>query len=169
MIIRATKKLLKISRIKPVDFENNSSQLLPGEWYANIIRTGYVGKLVVLFFHNYTKISIVCPTKSLNVAINQLPARVENYLIRHNFISLLDMFELGSEINIFSTNSRSTLAFMNQLMSNIEWHLSKAGSFDNIDYDKVEDIHSNFLYSIKGKSGKYESPLEILKQIKELK
>ena len=169
MIIRATNKLLKISRIKPVRFDNHSNQILPGEWYANIIKTGYVGKLVVLFFHNKIKLSILCPTKSLNVAIKQLSNRVEEYLTRHRFSSLVDMFDLDSEINIFTTNSRSTLAFMNQLISNIEWHLSKAGSFDNIDFDKIEDIHSDFLYSINGKSGKYETPLGILKQIQELK
>ena len=169
MIIRATGKLLKVSRIKPVRYENTSDQKLPGEWYTNIIKTGYVGKMVVLFFHNRTKISILCSTKSLNIAIKQMPDRVKNFLIRHEFGSLVDKFDLNSSIKIFTSNSRSTLAYMNQLCSNIEWHLKKAGSFDNIDYDKIEDIHSDFLYSINGKSGKYETPLGILKQIQELK
>ena len=169
MIIRATNKLLNISGIKPIKYSNNSTEILPGEWYAKTVKTGHIGKLVVLFFHNNAKISIICPTKSLNIAIKQLPDRVKNYLARHNFDSLIDQFDLNSEIQIFTTESKSTLSFMNQLSINIEWHLSKAESLDNIDYNKPEDINSDYLFSIKGKSGKYETTIDILNRIKESK
>ncbi len=169
MIIRATNKLLNISGIKPIKYSNNSTEILPGEWYAKTVKTGHIGKLVVLFFHNNAKISIICPTKSLNIAIKQLPDRVKNYLARHNFDSLIDKFDLNSEIQIFTTESKSTLSFMNQLSINIEWHLSKAESLDNIDYNKPEDINSDYLFSIKGKSGKYETTIDILNRIKESK
>lgn len=56
MIIRATRKLLNISSIKPIKHIEDSTDILPGDWYANILKTGYSGKLVVLFFHNKTKI-----------------------------------------------------------------------------------------------------------------
>lgn len=169
MIIRATKKILNISGINPVKFSNNSTEILPGNWYAKTVKTGHIGKLVVLFFHNNAKISIICPTKSLNIAIKQLPDRVKNYLARHNFDSLIDKFDLNSEIQIFTTESKSTLSFMNQLSINIEWHLSKADSLVNIDYNRLEDIHSDYLFSINGKSGKYETTIDILNRIKESK
>ena len=56
MIVRATNKILKISGIKPVIFEDHNSDVFPGDWYANSIKTGRSGKLVTLFFHNHTKI-----------------------------------------------------------------------------------------------------------------
>jgi hypothetical protein len=168
MIIRASKKLLNISGINPITHIDDSTEILPGDWYANILKTGYPGKLVILFFHNKTKISIICPTKSLNIALKQFPEKVKSYLIRHRFDSLIDKFKLDSEIQIFTTESKSTLAYMNQLSSNIEWHLSKSKSFEKINYSSIEDIHSGFLFSIDGKSGKYEKPIEILNRIKAL-
>lgn len=167
MIIRATKKLLNISGIKPVKFNDVSNDIFPGDWYAKTVKTGHIGKLVVLFFHNNAKISIICPTKSLNLAIKQLPDRLKKYLNRNNCDSLIDRFDLSSELQIFTTDSKSTLAFMNQLSANIEWHLSKTESLEKIDYDKLEDIHSDYLFSIDGKSGKYENTIDIINRIKE--
>ena len=165
MIIRATNKLLKISGIKPVILNNNNNGIFPGEWYANIVKTGQVGKLVVLLFHNTTKISIICPTKSLNIAIKQLPIRVENYLTRHGFEKLIPKLDLNSEIQIYTTNSKSTLAYMNPLSFNIEWHLSKTESLKSFDYNDLEDILSKYLFTDGGKSGKYETTLIILERI----
>ena len=80
MTIRATKKLLNISGIKPVKFKDASNDILPGDWHAKTVKTGHFERLVVLFFHNNAKISIICPTKSLNLAIKQLPERLKKYL-----------------------------------------------------------------------------------------
>lgn len=104
----------------------------------------------------------------MNIALKQLSEKVKSYLIRHGCDSLIDKFNLDSEIQIFTTESKSTLAYMNQLSSNIEWHLRKAKSFEKIDYCSIEDIHSRFLFSIDGKSGKYEKPIEILSRINAL-
>ena len=164
MIIRATNKILKISGIKPVIFEDSSTDIFPGDWYANNVKTGRSGKLVTLFFHNHTKLSIICPTKSLNIAIRQLPDRAKSFLTRHGFDSIIENFDLDSKPVIFKTSSRSTLAFMNQISANIGWHLSKADALINFDFDNLEDIHADFLFSIPGKAGKYETPIEILKR-----
>ncbi len=165
MIIRATSKLLKISGIKPVKYEEENENIFPGEWYANTVKTGHIGKLVVLFFHNKTKISIICPTKSLNIAIKQLPERLEEFLKRNKFESIIKGFELFSEIRIYSTKDRSTLAFMNQISANIEYHLIESNSLENFDYRYLEDIHTEYLFSINGKAGKYETTIDILKRL----
>lgn len=167
MIVRATNKLLKISGIKPVKFEDNNYDYLPGEWYANTLRTGHSGKLFTLFFHNKAKISIICPTKSLNIAIKQLPDRAKNFLKRHFFESLIPNFNLDSEVKIYTTNSKSTLGFMNSLSYNIEWHLQKAATLEHFDYDDLEDIHADYYFKIDGKFGNYENTLSILGRIHE--
>ncbi len=132
MIIRATKKLLRIAGIKPLKSDENNDAVFSGEWYANTVKTGHPGKLVMLLYHNKTRISIICPTKSLNIAVKQLPVRVENYLTRLGFKTLIPNFDLNSEIQIYTTDSKSTLAYMNQLIFNIEWHLGRAESLENI-------------------------------------
>ncbi len=167
MIVRGTNKILKISGIKPQTFAYDSSDVFPGDWYANTIKTGRPGKIITLFFHNHTKISIICPTKSLNIAIGQLPDRLKSYLIRHGFESLIERFELDSEVNVYKTSSRRTLGFMNQISANIEWHLINADSLIEYNYDKLEDIHSYFLFSIYGSTSKYETTIGILKTYKQ--
>ncbi len=167
MIIRATNKLLKISRITPVKDEAASTEVLPGEWYANTVKTGHTGKQFMFFFHRQTKISIICPTKSLNIAIKQLPEKVEDFLKRHNYAYLIERYKLNSDINIYTTNDRSTLAFMNQIAFNIEYNLSKNYTTENIDFKRIEDIHANYLFTINGKAGNYETTLEILERNKQ--
>jgi hypothetical protein len=167
MIIRATSKLLNISGIKPVKFSAPSTDVFPGDWYAKTVKTGHLGKIVILFFHNNLKISIICPTKSLNIAIKQFPDRLKNFLTRHDFEFLMDKFDLHSEIQIYTTDSKSTLAHMNQISFNIEWHLSNAVTMDNFNYDYLEDIQTEYLLPSNNKTKKYETTLDILKEIKE--
>ncbi len=165
MIIRGTSKLLKISRIKPIKNQWKSDQVLPGEWYGNVLKTGHVGKTYILFFHNTTKISIICPTKSINKAVKLLPERVKNLLIRHHFKSFLDKFELESENKIYTTNDRSTLGFMNQPIFTAEWHLSKDRSLEKSKLEHIENILMTCMFPTKGDSNNYETPLDILKNI----
>ena len=165
MIIRATSKLLKISGIKPVKNEWKSEEIFPGEWYGNSLKTGHAGKLYILLFHNTTKISIICPPKSINAALKLLPERVENFLVRHRFESFLDKLELESIYSIYTTNDRSTLSFMNQIAYNAEWHLSNSQPLEICNLESLEDIHSDYLFSKKGKVGHYETTLDILNKI----
>jgi hypothetical protein len=166
MIIRATKKLLRIAGVKPVKSDENDDAVFPGEWYAKTVKTGHPGKLVMVLFHNKTRISIICPTKSLNIAVKQLPVRVENYLTRLGFETLIPKFDLNSEIQIYTTDSKSTLAYMNRLIFNIEWHLGRAESLEDIDYDDLENIHSLYLFSIDGSPRNLGTAFDILKSIK---
>ena len=64
MIIRATKKLLNTSGIKPVKNLNELDAPLPGEWYAGLVSTGRQGKMLIHFLHSSTKLSILHPGKS---------------------------------------------------------------------------------------------------------
>lgn len=141
------------------------SQAIESFCDSSFAKTGHIGKLVVLLFHNKTKISIICPTKSLNIAIKQLPERLENFLKRNKFESIINGFELNSEINVFTTKDRSTLAFMNQICANIECHLSERNSLENVDYSYLEDIHTEYLFSINGKAGKYETTIDIINRL----
>ena len=79
----------------------------------------------------------------------------------------MDKFDLHSEIQIYTTDSKSTLANMNQISFNIEWHLSNAVTMDNFNYDYLEDTQIEYLLPSNNKTKKYETTLDILKEIKE--
>jgi hypothetical protein len=162
MIIRGTNKLFNISGIKPIKNLNDLHDKLPGEWYANTVSMNRPGKFAVHFLHYPTYISILVPGKSLNKVIPFLPDRVSSLLKRNGFIKLEAQFQLDSKPEIFSTNSRSMLAHMNQIRYNIEFHLALAESIESIDYDNIEDIHLDYLFGTASKPGKYVKPKNLL-------
>ena len=126
MIVRATKKLLNTSGIKPVKNLNESNVLLPGEWYAGLVSTGRQGKMLIHFFHSSTKLSILCPGKSLNKALPVFPERLEQLLRRLGYSRLIFQFQVHTKPEIYATNSRSLLAHMNQMKYAIEYRVALA-------------------------------------------
>jgi hypothetical protein len=162
MIIRATKKLLNISGITPVKNLNDPNKKMPGEWYASTISLQQPGKLAVHFLHYPTFISILIPGKSLNKVIPYLGPRTSALLKRLGYSDLEPKFQLDSGPEIFATNSRSILAHINQLKFNLEYHLALADTIESINYDNLEDIHFDSLFTNKSSPRGYITPKSIL-------
>jgi hypothetical protein len=162
MIIRATKKLLNISGITPNKNLNDPIKIMPGEWYASTISLQQPGKLAVHFLHYPTFISILIPGKSLNKVIPNLGQRTSALLKRLGYSVLIPQFQLDSKPEIFATNSRSILAHINQLKFNLEYHIADADSIESIDYDKLEDIHFDSIFTDKSSPRGYITPKNIL-------
>ena len=164
MIIRATKKLLNTSGIKPEKNLHESDTPLPGEWYAGLVSTGRQGKMLIHFLHTSTKLSILCPGKSLNKALQIFPSRVEQLLGRLGFSKLVFQFQLHTKKKIYTTNSRSMLSHMTQLKYAIEYSIAIAETYEDIDYDEIEDTLSDMLLSSK-ECRRYEKPTDILQRL----
>ena len=164
MIVRATKKLLNTSGIKPVKNLNESNVLLPGEWYAGLVSTGRQGKMLIHFLHSSTKLSILCPGKSLNKALPVFPERLEQLLRRLGYSRLIFQFQVHTKPEIYATNSRSLLAHMNQMKYAIEYRVALAEQLEDLNYSEIEDLLSDMLLSSTG-PGKYERPTDILERI----
>ncbi len=164
MIIRATKKLLNTSGIKPIKNLNESAAPLPGEWYAGLVSAGKQGKMLIHFLHTSTKLSILCPGKSLNKTLQVFPVRVERLLGRLEFSKLIFQFQQHTKPEIYTTNSRSMLSHMTQLKYAIDYSIALAETFEDIDYDEIEDSLSDMLLSSKG-SGRYDKPTDILQRL----
>jgi hypothetical protein len=162
MIIRATNKLLNNSGIKPIKNLSDPIDKLPGEWYAATISMLRPGKIAVHFLHYPTFITILIPGKSLNKVIPLLPDRTSSLLKRNGYSKLEFLFQLHSKSEIFATNSRSMLAHMNQIRYNIEYHFALAESIESIDYDKIEDIHLDYLFGNTSKPLKFVTSLNLL-------
>jgi len=166
MIIRATKKLLNISRLESIQNRNEVETALPGEWYAGLVPTGKQGKMLIHFLHSSTKLSILCPGKSLNKTLPVLPERLEQLLIRLEHQQLLPKFQVETDPVIFTTNSKSMLAHMNQMRYAIEYSVAIARGFNEISLIDIEDTLSGMLFSSKGAKD-YTKPIEILQSLAE--
>lgn len=159
MIIRGTGKLLRTSGIKAVKNTNEINSELPGEWYAGLVSTGKRGKLAIHFLHHPTMLTVLVNGKSLNKALPVFQERAEKLIKRMGYSNLLPQFQLQTEPEIYATNSRSMLAHMNQLRFNIEYHLYMAEDMEDINWDFIEEIHFDHLFS---RNKKYTRPKEIL-------
>jgi len=162
MIIRATAKLLKTSKITTVKNSDELKAEWPGEWYSGLVSMGRPGKLAIHFLHYPTMISIIVPGKSLNKALKVLPLRCEALLRRLDFSTLRYKFHLNSEPQIFTTNSRSMLSHMTQMKFNLEAHLSEAKFDEEIDWERLEDYFTNYLFT---RHNDYTTAREILTSI----
>jgi hypothetical protein len=166
MIIRATKKLLNISRLDSILNQNETESALPGEWYAGLVPTGKQGKMLIHFLHSSTKLSVLCPGKSLNKTLPVLPERLEQLLIRLEFQHLFPKFQMETDPEIFTTNSKSMMAHMNQMRYAIEYSVAIARGFNEISLIDIEDTLSGILFSSKGAKD-YIKPIEILQGLAE--
>ncbi len=164
MIIRATMKLLNTSGIKPEKNLDESDTPLPGEWYAGLISTGKRGKMLIHFLHTSTKLSLLCPGKSLNKALQVFPKRLELLLGRLGYSKLVFQFQLYTTPEIYTTNSQSMLSHMTQLKYAIEYSIAITEKYEDINYDEIEDSLSDMLLSSKG-SSRFEKPTNILQSL----
>ena len=162
MIVRATTKLLKTSRIKPVKNIDEINSDMPGEWYAGLVSTGRQGKLVIHFLHHPTMISILVPGKSINKAIKQIPERCSNLLDRIGMSHLQPQFQLDSQPQVFTTNNKRMLGHHTSMRLEIELHLAERDIEDAKTWNILEDHFTNFIFTI---NKKFIMPKQILNNL----
>ena len=120
--------------------------------------------MLVHFLHTSTKLSILCPGKSLNKVLKIFPGRVERLLGSLDSSRIVFQFQLYSNPKIYTTNSRSMLAYMNQIQYAIEYNVALTEKAENINYGEIEDLLSDMLLSSAGPR-KYEKPTDILQKL----
>ncbi len=165
MIIRATKKLLNTSGIRPVKNLNDQTSRMPGEWYASTVSMHQPGKLAIHFLHCPTFISIIVPGKSILRAIPSLRQRTPALLERLGYPTLESLYQLDSEPQVFATNSKSILAYINQIKANLEVHFARASSIESINFDYLEDIHNDWIFFDKSDLKGYFMPKDRLEDL----
>ena len=161
MKIRVTKKLLNISRIKEAKDPSPLPNNLPGEWYASLVSLNAPGKHAIHFLHYPSLISIIILGKSINNVLPSLPGRISSLLDRHGYSDLIPSFQIDLKFEIFATNSKSILAYMNDMKYNIEYHLSKVTPLE-----MIEDIEYRNLFGGKLANNDYVTPEEILSRFR---
>jgi hypothetical protein len=168
MIIRATTKLLKISRISPVKCDLVLDGSLPGEWYASLLSTGRMGGSVIHLLHNPTMVSVFVQGKSLRMAVRALPERLEALLGRNGFGELFADYMMDTECKIFASDNRSVISVMVQMRQNLEGELFDIWEITDEVFVSLEDYCLDYL--IGGQISKHRGKMcvsarEILEQL----
>jgi hypothetical protein len=163
MKIRATKKVLNISRIKAVPNLEDLTQDFPGEWYVNIIPSGIPRKQVLHFLHSPSMVSVLVQGKSIKKSLPQFFDSLRHLLKRHGFEEFLDKMDLTSEVNIFTTNSKKLLANMNQMRYVLEYHDWPDFDVSDEELAKIEDFLIDYLFSVSSNK-KYNTSTDILSE-----
>ncbi len=151
IIIHAVQKLLNISRQKPALYISEPSpQQELHSWYAKLIPTSFTGKLLVMYVHEPSLLMVLTRGKTINGTLPEFYNRLNALLIKRNFLpAFIDSeMRLAEEGYIVSkTNSRSMLASMNVITTNIEYMCSAYSDFNAINLDKIEENFKNWLVS----------------------
>ena len=169
LIIHATQKLLNTSRLTA---SLHISQATEGQmlhsWYCSLLSTGFTGKLMVMYVHEPSLLSVICRGKTISGTWDEFKHRLPLLLKKFDFQSSFIESETGlaDEYVVSKTNSRSILAYINQMKIHLEIYYSRFDSYDNIAQDLLEESMMNYLYQTGNKSNPYRTAIEFWKDQK---
>lgn len=160
IIIHGVQKLLNTSRLKPVLYISGPSENQHlHSWYARLLATGITGKLMVMYVHQPSLITILCKGKTIQATWAEFGVRLPLLLIRFHFPKDFierEMQQMNGYV-VSKTNSKSMLAFMNQMVVTLEHHIGSAESYDTIPQQWLEDLMMKFSHKSTG-SNNYITP-----------
>jgi hypothetical protein len=166
LIIHATQKLLNTSRLTA---SLHISQATEGQmlhsWYCSLLSTGFTGKLMVMYVHEPSLLTIICRGKTISSTWEEFRHRLHLLLKKFDFQSSFIELEtsLTDEYVVSRTNSRSMLAYINQMKIYLETYCSRFDSYDLISQDLLEESMMNYLYQTGNKSNPYRTAIEFWK------
>ncbi|MBO9202660.1 hypothetical protein J7I42_20395 [Niastella sp. MAH-29] len=139
-------------------------------WYCSLLATGFTGKLMLMYVHEPSLLTIICRGKTINGTWEEFKHRLPQLLKRYNFQPAFIELEtaLANEFVVSKTNSRSMLAHINQMKLSLQIHCSNFDSYANISQDLLEEFGMKYLYGIEGKSNSYRTAIQYWKDQKAL-
>jgi hypothetical protein len=149
MIIRATKKVLTTNKIKPQQHTELRINNL-NEWFVTLLSSGYKGKYFLAYVHSKSLLTIFTEGKSIKQTFNSFKHRLNALLTRSSFPDALITQITEATLNIeaiSTTNSRSTLAHINQIVTQVRTSFDMTQTYQDIDLDVEENVVLNMLFS----------------------
>lgn len=160
--LHCTKKLLNTSRLAgPLLITAKAESQLMHDWYVTLSGSGFAGKIFVVYCHQPSLLTIIVPGKTIKKTFDEFKIRLLNLLTRFEFPKyFIDLeMKLTEEFVVGKTNSRSMLAYLNEINYHNEWRFKIFSSYDTIDLVAVENMIMSMLYSVKGEKD-YKTPTE---------
>jgi uncharacterized protein DUF6933 len=169
LILHSTQKLLNTSRLKASLYisQPTAGQMLHS-WYCTLLSTGFTGKLMVMYVHEPSLLTIICRGKTINGTWDEFRRRLPLLLKKFDFQSSFIELETGLADGyvVSKTNSRSMIAFINSMRLGLEISCSNSGSYDNISQDFLEESMMGYPYQISNISGDYRSAIQYWREQK---
>jgi hypothetical protein len=166
IIIHATQKLLNTSRLKTSLYISQPSEgQMLHSWYSRLLSTGFAGKLLVMYVHEPSLLTIVCRGKTIKGIWDEFKNRLPALLKKSNFLPSSIITETAHINNymVAKTNSKSILAHMNQMVVQLEFDCSRFNSYDNISQDLLEGKMMGYLYQTGDRNKPYITAIDYWK------
>ncbi|MBC9930039.1 DUF6933 domain-containing protein [Chitinophaga qingshengii] len=157
VIFHAVQKLLNTSRLKTVQYVSKGAEgQLLHSWYATLLNTGFSGKLLVMYVHEPSLLTVVCRGKTIGGTWEEFLGRLPALLKKAGFpekqieweISLMDSYVVAK------TSSRSMRSYMTQMMLVFE---GPYASYEGILLERLEENILDYPYSTPGKAKRYNT------------
>ena len=162
IIIHATKKLLNTSRLPAVAYVTKPSEnQLLHSWYASTFSSSFPGKMMTVYVHEPSMLSVVCKGKTIKNTWPQFVERLPGLLLACRFdINVIEAeILLVNDYVVAKTNSRSMLAYMRQMLETLEYNCGRFQSYDEISETYLENLIMEMPFSMKEHRHKYFSPM----------
>lgn len=154
LIIHAVQKLLNTSRIETGQYITKAGEgQLMHSWYARLFSSTFPGKLMVMYVHEPSLLTITCRGKTIKGTYPEFTQRLPILMERYHFPAPFIETEMkgANGYIVAKTNSRSMLAHMNQMIFQLEYDCSRFLSYETISLDVLEDGMMDHWYQMNGK------------------
>ena len=163
IIIHAVQKLLNTSRLEAALYitKPDTNQYLHC-WYARLLASSFPGKMMVMYVHEPSLMAVICKGKTIQGTWETFKSRLKLLLRRHKFSEkfIYDELAQAEGYTVSKTNSKSILAFMNQMVFELEYQCRVVNEYDAIPLDELEDRFMDRLHQTGKKQMDYSTPLK---------
>lgn len=164
VVIHSAQKLLNTSKIEAIACISKpyEGQFLQS-WYARLVSSGFPGKLLVIYVHEPSLLTVVCKGKTIRGTWEEFCTRLPRLLTKAGFPQSQVHFEINlmKTYIVAKTISRSMNGYMSQIAQILE--SPKSPSYESISQEDMEDFMLRYLYSTRIKNVPYTTPAEYWK------
>lgn len=158
VIIHAVQKLLNTSRLEAVPYISDPDQgQLLHSWYARLIGTGFSGKLLVMYVHEPSLLTVICKGKTIGKTWDEFVKRLPALLRRIGFSENLIQSEVSlmNKYVVAKTSSKAMLGHMNDMVVMLEHQCKRYPSYESISEEELENNMTQYLYGTRNKATRY--------------
>ena len=157
---QATKKVLNTSKINSVLYlsEPAAGQLMHN-WYVALCGSGFPGKMLLLYVHEPSLLTIMVKGKTIDSTIDNFRNQLQQLLLRYESpLAFIEKEMLYTDDYVIGkTNNRSMLGNINEMILQVTTYNLKYASYSDIDTTIHENIFMDWLYKSKGLK-EYQTP-----------
>ena len=167
VIIHSQQKLLNTSRLKAsIQISQAGDNQYLHSWYAKLLRTGFPGKLLVMYVHEPSLMTVICQGKTIQGTWEQFRLRLQELLKRFEFpVTFIEAeMKLMNTYVVSRTDNKSILAHMNQMTFHLEYDCSRFESYLSISLEFLEGHMMDHIYTYGKRFHDYRTPLDYWKQ-----